>query len=60
MTSSIREHKDWLASNQDADKSEYEQHLKDLQSVCDTIIEKIYKQGGDIGDNNDEPEDRDL
>jgi heat shock protein 5 len=60
ISSSIKEHKEWLEANQDADKGDYEQHLKDLQSICDPIIAKIYKQSGDSGQANEEPEDRDL
>jgi heat shock protein 5 len=60
ISGAIKEHKEWLEANPDTDKSDYETHLKDLQSVCDPIIAKIYKQSGDSGSANEEPEDRDL
>lgn len=37
---------DWLNANQDADKDELEDKLKELQSVCDPIIAKVYNSGG--------------
>jgi len=38
---------DWLSSNDDADKDDFEEHLKMLQKVCDPIVAKVYQaQGG--------------
>lgn len=55
ITDAISETQDWLNSNQDADKDEYEQQLKDLQSTCDPIIAAVYKQyGGQGGEDEDE------
>jgi len=54
LISSVKEHRDWLDKSEDADKSDYETHLKDLQSVCDPIIKKIYKGGERPGDNFEE------
>lgn len=34
---------DWLKSNDDADKEDFEQQFKDLQKVCDPIIAKVYQ-----------------
>eukprot|EP00826_Nyctotherus_ovalis_P049210 TRINITY_DN590_c0_g1_i2.p1 TRINITY_DN590_c0_g1~~TRINITY_DN590_c0_g1_i2.p1 ORF type:complete len:662 (-),score=218.70 TRINITY_DN590_c0_g1_i2:803-2788(-) len=42
----LKTHQEWLDSHQDADKGEYEEHLKDITSVCDPIIAKHYKQAG--------------
>ena len=58
----LKEHQEWLDSNQDADKEDYEEHLKDLQGVWDPIIAKVYKASGgpsasaeeDDGDTHDE------
>ena len=55
---SIKEHQEWLNANPDADKDDYESHLKDLQKTCDPIIAKIYKQTG--GDAQEAPEDSEL
>ena len=63
----LKEAQDWLNANQEAEKDEYDSHLKDLQKICDPIIGKLYQQGGgqagagpteDAGD--EEPEDTGL
>lgn len=52
------EQQDWLNSNHDADKEDFEEHLKELQKVCDPIISKIYQgQGGQGQDEDEEFED---
>ena len=38
----LAEHQEWLDENPDADKEDYEDHLKDLQAVCDPIISSVY------------------
>merc|ERR1712151_384187 len=34
---------DWLNANQDAEKDEFEDKLKELQAICDPIIQKVYQ-----------------
>ena len=46
ITSAVKEAQEWLTANQEADKEDFETHLKDLQKVCDPIIGKIYKEAG--------------
>ena len=68
ITNALKEAQDWLNANQEAEKDEYETHLKDLQKICDPIIGKLYQQSGgqaggagpteDAGD--EEPEDTGL
>ena len=49
-----------MNSNPDAEKSDYEIQLKELQTTCDPIIAKIYKQIGGPNPWEDEaPEDPD-
>lgn len=48
------EHQDWLNSNSEADREDFEEHLKDLQRVCDPIISKIYQETGGQGQDDDE------
>ncbi|VDK51506.1 unnamed protein product [Dibothriocephalus latus] len=36
----------WLDGNQQADKEEYEHRQKELESVCNPIITKMYQAGG--------------
>lgn len=59
----LKEQQSWLDSNPEADKEDFEEHLKDLQGVCDPIIAKVYKAtGGPSGsaaqeDDNDDSHD---
>jgi heat shock protein 5 len=65
IMSAIKEHQEWLSANIEADKEDFETHLKDLQKVCDPIIGRIYKEAGaqpgaDDDYANEEPEDTGL
>ena len=49
---------DWLNANQDAEKDDFEDKLKELQSTCDPIVAKVYQsQGGQSGSSHAEEED---
>ena len=57
----LQEAQDWLGSHEDAEKEEFESQLKDLQSVCDPIISKVYqKHGGQGGAGAEEEDHEDL
>ena len=57
----LQEAQDWLSSHDDAEKDDYETQLKDLQSICDPIISKVYqKQGGQGGSSSEDEEHEDL
>ena len=49
IVEALDEHQDWLNSNDDADRSDFEDHLKDLQALCDPIIQKYYQNMGGQG-----------
>lgn len=53
----LKEHQEWLDSNPEADKEDYEEHLKDVQSVCDPIISKVYQQSGGPSAGEEEEDD---
>jgi len=40
---------DWLNANSDAERSDFDDKLKELQSVCDPIIAQVYQQAGGQG-----------
>ena len=40
---------DWLSSHDEADRDDLESQLKELQSICDPIIAKVYKSTGGQG-----------
>ena len=51
----LQEAQDWLKDHEDAEREDFEAHLKELQSVCDPIIAQVYKQhGGAQGGSEDE------
>lgn len=60
ISDSLTEAKDWLNSNEDADKDDYEEHLKELQRICDPIIGKVYKNQGGQGQTYADEEFEDL
>jgi len=49
----------WLDANQEADVEDYEDHLKELQRVCDPIIGSLYQNMGGQGKGFDDDEDFD-
>jgi heat shock protein 5 len=57
---------DWLNANSDAEKDDFEEKLKELQSTCDPIIKKVYEahggqgQGGEGGEGEEEEFEEDL
>jgi len=60
IQTSIKEHSEWLTANPEAEKEDYDTHLKDLQAVCDPIIAKVYKQSGAGGAQQESTEEPDL
>jgi heat shock protein 5 len=52
----ITDGQDWLNANQDAEKDEFEDKLKELQTVCDPIVAKVYQQAGGQGGAKDAEE----
>ena len=43
----LKEAQDWLSSNPDAEREEYEEQQKKLESICNPIISQAYgSQGG--------------
>lgn len=54
----LTETQDWLNSNQEADKEDFESKLKEIQGICDPIISKVYQQhGGQFQGGADDEED---
>merc|ERR1712066_794668 len=40
---------DWLGQTQDAEKTEYEKRLKELENICNPIVSKLYSGTSDTG-----------
>jgi len=49
ISDALTDASDWLNANSDAEKDDFEDKLKELQSTCDPIISKIYQAGGGQG-----------
>merc|ERR1711937_1101746 len=56
----LEEANEWLDVNQEAEKEDFEEKLKEVQDVCSPIISKVYKEsggapggGGDFGGDDD-------
>jgi heat shock protein 5 len=61
IADALTEAQDWLSSNEDGEKDDFEEHLKDLQRICDPIIGKVYQKSGGQGQGgNDDEEFEDL
>merc|ERR1719274_500342 len=42
----LEEANEWLDDNQEAEKDDFEEKLKEVQDVCSPIISKVYKESG--------------
>ena len=42
IADALSEAQDWLSSNDDAEAEDLEEHFKEVQSICDPIIAKVY------------------
>lgn len=52
---SVKDALEWLDDNQNADKDEYEEKMKEVEAVCNPIIKKAYeKRGGSSSDTTEE------
>merc|ERR1712023_488423 len=56
----LEEANEWLDDNQEAEKEDFEEELKEVQDVCSPIISKVYREsggapggGGDFGADDD-------
>lgn len=61
ISEALKEHQEWLDTNPDAEREEFEDHLKDLQSICDPIVSKVYQANGgpNSGDSEEDEEEDD-
>jgi heat shock protein 5 len=55
----LEEANEWLDDNQESEKEDFEEKLKEVQDTCSPIISKVYKEsggapgGGDFGGDDD-------
>merc|ERR1712066_699652 len=43
---SIQKTKEWLTQNPNAEKADYNAKYKELKSICDPVMSKMYQNGG--------------
>lgn len=55
----LQEAQEWINSHEDAEKEDLESQLKDLQSICDPIISKVYQAHGGQSQGGHDHEDED-
>lgn len=60
IKTALDETENWLKSNQDASKEEYDEQKKTLEEVCNPIISKAYKDSPPEGEQAPEEEDYDA
>nr|CAD1840843.1 unnamed protein product [Ananas comosus var. bracteatus] len=58
----LKEALEWLDDNQNAEKEDYEEKLKEVEAVCNPIISAVYQRsggapGGTAGDDDDDDSD---
>ena len=60
INDALTEAQDWLNSNEEASKDDYEEQMKELQRVCDPIIASIYQAQGGQGGSYDDGDDDEM
>ncbi|CAI9762497.1 unnamed protein product [Fraxinus pennsylvanica] len=60
IETATKEALEWLDDNQNAEKEDYEEKLKEVEAVCNPIITAVYQRsGGDSGGKSDDDDDDD-
>ncbi len=49
IEAAVKEALEWLDDNQSAEKEDFEEKLKEVESVCTPIITKVYQKSGGPG-----------
>lgn len=61
IESSLKEALEWLDDNQNAEKDDYDEKLKEVEAVCNPVIKQVYDKSGSGSagsqDDDEEPHD---
>ncbi|XP_034929908.1 luminal-binding protein 4 isoform X1 [Populus alba] len=58
IETALKEALEWLDDNQNAEKDDYEEKLKEVEEVCDPVIKRVYEKSGSSADSEyEEPND---
>lgn len=51
---------EWLKSNDEAEKDDFEEQLKELQRICDPVVAKVYQKNGGQGQGGNQYDDEEF
>jgi heat shock protein 5 len=58
IETALKEALEWFDDNQNAEKDDYEEKLKEVEEVCDPVIKQVYEKSGSSADSEyEEPND---
>jgi len=57
IDAALKEALEWLDENQSSEKEDYEAKLKEVESVCNPIVTKVYQQSGGSSSEGDSDDD---
>ena len=58
IETALKEALEWLDDNQNAEKDDYGEKLKEVEEVCDPVIKQVYEKSGSSADSEyEEPND---
>ncbi|XP_034706020.1 heat shock 70 kDa protein BIP1-like [Vitis riparia] len=53
IEAALKEALDWLDDNQNADKDEYNEKLREVEAVCNPVIKQVYEKSGGASSSSD-------
>ncbi|KAF7138210.1 hypothetical protein RHSIM_Rhsim07G0187200 [Rhododendron simsii] len=59
VESTLKEALEWLDDNQNAEKDEFDEKMKEVEAVCNPVIRQVYEKGGGSSTNSDDEESND-
>ena len=59
IESTLKEALEWLDDNQNAEKDDYEEKLKEVEAVCNPVIKQVYEKSGGSSSSSDYEESSD-
>lgn len=60
IKSAVEEAQEWIKNNTDATKEEYEEKLKEIEEICNPIVQEAYKNSAPEGEAGADDEDYDA
>ncbi|KAK3200297.1 hypothetical protein Dsin_023712 [Dipteronia sinensis] len=57
IENTLKEALEWLDDNQNADKDDFDDKLKEVEAVCNPVIKQVYEKSGSTDSQDEEPND---